>query len=101
MTLSPNITTQEVCPSGKCRTFKECFIIHPVRELISQQVRAPGYSAGEKQYRSEGAAERDIGSLRMMGWGLMLAENSSVAAVAVAAATLRVGDLVKIRFLHH
>ena len=35
-------------------------------------------------------AERDIGSLRMMGWGLMLAENSSVAvaaAVAVAAVT--------------
>ena len=31
-------------------------------------------------------------SLRMMGWGLMLAENSSVAvAVAVAAAVLRVG----------
>ena len=33
--------------------------------------------------RSEGVAERDIGSLRMMGWGLMLAENSS----AVAAVT--------------
>ena len=28
-------------------------------------------------------AERDIGSLRMMGWGLMLAENSSVVAAAV------------------
>ena len=37
-------------------------------------------------YRSEGVAERDIGSLRMMGWGLMLAENSSVAAAAVVAA---------------
>ena len=36
--------------------------------------------------RSEGVAERDIGSLRMMGWGLMLPENSSVAA-AVAAVT--------------
>ena len=35
--------------------------------------------------RSEGEAERDIGSLRMMGWGLMLAENSSAAAVAAAA----------------
>ncbi len=33
-------------------------------------------------------AERDIGSLRMMGWGLMLAENSSV----VAAAVPRVGQ---------
>ena len=31
-------------------------------------------------------AERDIGSLRMMGWGLMLAENSSAVA-AVAAVT--------------
>ena len=46
-------------------------------------------------------AVRDIGSLRMMGWGLMLAENSSAAAAAaVAAVTLRVGDLVKTRFLH-
>ena len=34
-------------------------------------------------------AERDIGSLRMMGWGLMLAESSSVA--VVAAAVLRAG----------
>ena len=40
----------------------------------------------EVHHRSEGLAERDIGSLRMMGWGLMLAENSSVAA-AVAAVT--------------
>ena len=31
-------------------------------------------------------AKRDIGSLRMMGWGLMLVESSSVAAAAVAAA---------------
>ena len=31
-------------------------------------------------------AERDIESLRMMGWGLMLAENSSAAVVVVAAA---------------
>ena len=36
--------------------------------------------------RSEGVAERDIGSLGVMGWGLMLAENSSVAAAAVVAA---------------
>ena len=39
-------------------------------------------------------AERDIGSLGVMGWGLMLAESSSAAAAAVAAAvavTLRVG----------
>ena len=35
-------------------------------------------------YRSEGVAERDIGSLRMMGWGLMLAENSSVVVAAAA-----------------
>ena len=33
-------------------------------------------------------AERDIGSLRMMGWGLMLAENSSVAAAAVVVAAV-------------
>ena len=32
-------------------------------------------------------AERDIGSLRMMGWGLMLAQNSSVAVVVAAAVT--------------
>ena len=29
-------------------------------------------------------AEQNIASLHMMGWGLMLAENSSAAAVAVA-----------------
>ena len=36
-------------------------------------------------------AERDIGSLHMMGWGLMLTENSSVVVAAVAVAVLRVG----------
>ena len=35
-------------------------------------------------------AERDIEFLGVMGWGLMLAENSSVVAV-VAAAVLRAG----------
>ena len=39
-------------------------------------------------YRSEGVAERDIGSLGVMGWGLMLPENSSVAVVVVAAAVI-------------
>ena len=39
-------------------------------------------------YRSEGVAERDIGSLRMMGWGLTLAENSSAAAAVAAAAAV-------------
>ena len=32
--------------------------------------------------RSEGLAERDIESLPMMGWGLMLAENSSTVVAA-------------------
>ena len=40
----------------------------------------------EAKHRSEGVAERDIGSLGVMGLGLMLAENSSVVAVVVAAA---------------
>ena len=37
--------------------------------------------------RSEGVAERDIEFLGVMGWGLMLAENSSVAVAAVVAVT--------------
>ena len=45
-------------------------------------------------------AERDIGSLGVMGWGLAAAENSSVVVVAAVAVPLRVGDLVKTRFLH-
>ena len=36
-------------------------------------------------------AERDIESLGVMGWGLMLAENSSAVAAVVAAAVLRAG----------
>ena len=36
--------------------------------------------------RSEGEPERDMVSLRMMGWGLVLLENSSVAVVAAVAA---------------
>ena len=67
--------------------------------LDMQGHRHPGTKHPGISNRSEGVAERDIGSLRMMGWGLMLAESSSVVAVA-AAVTLRVGDLVKIRFLH-
>ena len=43
-------------------------------------------------------AEWHIESLGVMGWGLPPAENSS--AVAAAAVPLRVGDLVKTRFLH-
>ena len=38
-------------------------------------------------------------SLGVMGWGLAAAENSSAVAAA-AAVPLRVGDLVKTRFLH-
>ena len=54
--------------------------------------RSEGYenSLGCLNHRSEGVAERDIGSLRMMGWGLMLAENSSAA--VVVAAVIRAGD---------
>ena len=48
-------------------------------------------------YRSEGVAERDIGSLRMMGWGLMLAENSSVG-VARRHWTPRRGFIEKVLF---
>ena len=36
-----------------------------------------------------GVAERDIEFLGVMGWGLMLAENSSVAAAVVAVAVPR------------
>ena len=38
-------------------------------------------------------AERDIGSLGVMGWGLMLAENSSVVAAAVPREGPRGGPL--------
>ena len=35
--------------------------------------------------RSEGLPERDMGSLRMMGWGLLVVESSSVVVVVVVA----------------
>ena len=51
-------------------------------ELHSVHIRQnPTFS---KFCRSEGWSERDMVSLRMMGWGLVLLENSSVAAAAVA-----------------
>ena len=47
-------------------------------------------------HRSEGVAEQDIGSLGVMGWGLMLAESSSAAAVVVAAVTGHPGGVLYI-----
>ncbi len=39
--------------------------------------------------RSEGLPERDMESLGVMGWGLVVAENSSAAAVVAAAVPWR------------
>ena len=36
-------------------------------------------------YRSEGLPERGMGSLRMMGWGLLVVESSSAAVVVAVA----------------